>query len=179
LFILFGLDRLGTNWFGFNSVRFISSSGLHWVNKSSGQFGFDSGHIGFRVNSGHYSFGPVRFWVGSISNFRSKSVQLFLVSVRVVRFGSFGSGHFCQIYLWHWMVWTNFLNRFFTTFTRVVFFQICFTWKLASSGSHTCKMLHRTKYIFWYSDFSHPSHIQPKSRENVLTVRREGFWEDG
>ena len=81
-----------TNRFGFNSVRVISGSDLHRVNKSSSQFGFDSGHIGFRVNSGHYSFGPVRFWVDLISDFESKSVQLFLISVqvwfRVVRFGS-------------------------------------------------------------------------------------------
>jgi len=73
----------GTNRFGFNLVR---------VNSGSGQFGFDSGHIGFWVNSVYYSFGSVRFWVGSISDFGSKSVQLFLVSVRVwlqvVRFGS-------------------------------------------------------------------------------------------
>ena len=94
--MLFGLDR-----FGYKSVRIIS--GLHRVSKNSGQFRFDSGHIRFRVNSGHYSFGSVRFWVGSISDFGSKSVQLFLMSVwvwfRVVRFGSFGSGHFCQISL--------------------------------------------------------------------------------
>ena len=67
--------------FRFNSVRVISGSGLHRVNKSLGQFGFDSGHIGFQVNSGHYSFGSVRFWVGSISNFESKLVQLFLMSI--------------------------------------------------------------------------------------------------
>jgi len=92
----------GTNQFGFNSVRLISGSSLHRVNKSSSQFGFDSGHIEFRVNSGHYSFGSVRFWVGLISDFGSKLVQLFLMSVRVwfrvVRFRSFGSGHFCQVY---------------------------------------------------------------------------------
>jgi len=62
------------------------------VNKSSGQLGFDSGHVGFRINSDHYSFGSVRFWIGSISDFGLKSVQLFLISVqvwfRVVRFGS-------------------------------------------------------------------------------------------
>ena len=82
----------GTNRFGFNLVRVILGSGLHQVNKSSGRFGFDSGH---------YSFGSVRFWVGLISDFGSKSVQLFLMSVRgwfrVVWFGSFGSGHFCQV----------------------------------------------------------------------------------
>ena len=82
---------MGTNRFGFNSVRVILCSDLHRVNKSSGQFRFDSGHIGFRVNSGHYNFGSVRFWVGSISDFVSKSVRLFLMSVRVwfqvVRFG--------------------------------------------------------------------------------------------
>jgi len=87
--------------FGFNSVRVILSSGLYRVNKSSGKFGFDSGHIEFQVNLGHYSFGPVRFWVGSISDFGSKSVQLFLISVRVwfqvIQFESFGSGHFCQV----------------------------------------------------------------------------------
>jgi len=71
----------GTNRFGFNSVRVISGSGLHQVNKNSGQFGFDSGHVEFRVNSGHYSFGAVWFWVSSISDFGSKSVQLFLISV--------------------------------------------------------------------------------------------------
>ena len=94
----------GTNRFGFNSVRVISSSDLHRVNKSSDQFGFNSGHVGFRVNSGHYSFGSVQFWVDSISDFGSKSIQLFLMLVRVwfrvVLFGSFGSGHFCQVYLW-------------------------------------------------------------------------------
>ena len=51
----------GTNRFGFNSIRVVSNSGLHRVNKSLGRFGFDSGHIGFRVNSGHYSFKSVRF----------------------------------------------------------------------------------------------------------------------
>ena len=53
----------GTNRFGFYSVRVISGSGLYRVNKSLGQFGFDSGHIRFRINSDHYSFGSVRFWV--------------------------------------------------------------------------------------------------------------------
>jgi len=100
-FLFTWLFYSSTNRFGFNSVRIISGSGLHRVNKNSGQFGFDSGHVGFRVNSGHYSFGSVRFWVGSISNFGSKLVQLFFMSVRVwvrvVRFGSFGSGHFCQV----------------------------------------------------------------------------------
>ena len=76
---------------GTNSVRVISGSSLHRVNKSSGQFEFDSSHIGFWVNSDHYSFGSVRFWIGSISDFGSKSVRLFLMSVRVwfrvVRFG--------------------------------------------------------------------------------------------
>ena len=75
-----------------DSVRVISGSGLHRVNRSLGRFRFGSGHIGFRVKSGHYSFGSVWFWVGLISNFGSKSVQLFLMSVwvwfRVIRFGS-------------------------------------------------------------------------------------------
>jgi len=66
--------------------------GLHRVNKSSGQFEFDSGHIEFRVNSSHYNFGSVWFWIGLILDSGSKSVQLFLMSVRVwfrvVRFGS-------------------------------------------------------------------------------------------
>ena len=66
----------GTNQFGFNSVWAISGLSLHWVNKSSGQFEFDSGHIGFQVNSSHYSFRSVRFWGGSISNFESKSVPV-------------------------------------------------------------------------------------------------------
>jgi len=91
-------------WVGSDSVRVISGSDLHRVNRSSGWFGFSSGHIGFRVKSGHYSFGSVRFWVGLISDFRSKSVQLFLMSVWVlvwvIRFGSIGLGHFCQVYLW-------------------------------------------------------------------------------
>ena len=47
-------------------------------------------------NSGHYNFGWVRLWIGSISNFGSKSVQLFLMSIwvwfRIVRFGSLLSG---------------------------------------------------------------------------------------
>ena len=60
-----GWIGLVTNRFEFNSVRVISGSGLHWVNKSSGKFRFDSGHVGFWVNSGHYSFRSARFWVGS------------------------------------------------------------------------------------------------------------------
>ena len=82
----------GTNWLGFNSVQIISGSDLHRVNKSLGQFRFDSGHVRLPVNSSHYSFRSVRLWVGSISDFGSKSVQLFLMSVRVwfrvVQFGS-------------------------------------------------------------------------------------------
>ena len=41
--------RSGTNRFGFNSVRVVSGSGLHRVNKSSSQFGFDSDYIGIWV----------------------------------------------------------------------------------------------------------------------------------
>jgi len=48
---------------GSGSVRFISDYGSNRVNKISVRFGFGSGHIGFRVNSGCYSFGSVRFWV--------------------------------------------------------------------------------------------------------------------
>ena len=101
----------GTNRFGFNSVRVISGSGLYWINESSVgsgsvrfisdygsnrvnkisvRFGFGSGHIGFRVNSGCYSFGSVRFWVGSISGWN----RFNLFSCRFgFDFGSFGSGH--------------------------------------------------------------------------------------
>jgi len=92
------------DWFGYNSVRVISGLSLYWVNKSSvssdsvwfisgygshlvnkisGQFRFISGHTGFRIKSGHYGFGSVQFWISLISNFGSKSVQLFLMSVRV------------------------------------------------------------------------------------------------
>ena len=86
MFILFALER-----FGYKSVWVISGSGLHRVNKSLGQFGFDSGHIGFQVNSGHIEF-QVSLVLGRlISDFGSKSVQLFSMSVRVwfrvVRFG--------------------------------------------------------------------------------------------
>jgi len=66
-----------TNRFGFNSVRVISGSRLHQVNKSSG-------HIGFRVEI----------------NSTLSHVGLGLVSgrsIRVIQFGSFGSGHFCQV----------------------------------------------------------------------------------
>jgi len=91
-----GWIGLGTNWFGFNLIRVISDLGLHRVNKSSDQFRFDSDHIGFWVNSGHYNFGSLRFWVGSISDFGSKSVQLFSCRFKS-GFGSFGSGHFCQV----------------------------------------------------------------------------------
>jgi len=115
----FRLDR-----FRYNSVRIISNLGLYRVNRSSGRFGFDlvrfglwvtsgqqdfrsvrirSGHIGFRVKSGQYGFESVRFWVGSISDFGSKSVQLFLMSFRiwfrVIQFGLIGSSHFYQVYL--------------------------------------------------------------------------------
>jgi len=87
LFILLGLDR-----FGFNSAQVISGLGLHRVNKSLGPFGFNLGHIEFRVNLNHYSFESVLFRVSSISNFKSKLVLLFLMSVqvyfRVVQFGS-------------------------------------------------------------------------------------------
>ena len=51
----------GINRFGFNSVQVISGSGLYRVNTCSGKFEFDSDHIEFRVNSGHYSFRSVRF----------------------------------------------------------------------------------------------------------------------
>ena len=61
-----GWIGLGTNRFEFNSVQVISLSDLHRVNKSSGQFGFDSGYIGFRVNLGHHSFGSLQFRVGSV-----------------------------------------------------------------------------------------------------------------
>jgi len=80
----------GTSWFGFNSVRVISGSDLHRVNKSSGQFGFDSCHIGFRVGSSRFNirisgrnqFNSFSYWFGS-------------------DFRLFGSGHFCQVYMIH------------------------------------------------------------------------------
>ena len=88
---------------GSDSVRFVSGYGSQRVNTISGRFGFGSGHVRFEVKLGHYGFGSVRFWVGSISNFRLKSIQLFLLLVRIwfriIRFGSIGSGHFFQVYV--------------------------------------------------------------------------------
>ena len=74
-----------TNRFGFNS-----DLGLHRINKSSGQFGFDSGHIRFRVNSDHYSFGSVR--ISGRNRFNSFSCWF------ESRFESFDLGHSCQVY---------------------------------------------------------------------------------
>ena len=84
----------GANRFGFNSVPVISGLGEHQLNNSSGQFGFDSGHIRFWVNSSHYSFESVRFWVTFVGS-TPTHVGSGLVSdssVRVIRFGSLLSG---------------------------------------------------------------------------------------
>jgi len=77
----------GTNRFGFNSVRvYIWSIRVH-IRSDSIQVVWDFGSIRVVLD-----FESVRFWVVSISDFGSKSVQLFLMSVwvwfRVVRFGS-------------------------------------------------------------------------------------------
>ena len=83
----------GTNRFGFNSVWVISDSDLHRVNKSSSQFGFDSGHIGFWVItvSGRFGFGSVQFRISDRNWFNSFSR----------RFGSdfelFGSGRLVRV----------------------------------------------------------------------------------
>ena len=84
-----------TSRFGFNLVQVISGSGLHRVNKNSGQFGFDSGHVEFRVIavSDRFGFGSVQFWISGRNRFNSFSCRFGLGSDRSV--GSFGSGHFC------------------------------------------------------------------------------------
>jgi len=64
-------------------VRFILTYRSNQVNKILDQFESDLSHIGFQVNLSHYNFGSIRFWISSILNFGSKSIQLFLMSVRV------------------------------------------------------------------------------------------------
>ena len=102
------------------SIKFVfnclSSSG--WIGSGTNRFGpfwvrVYIGSIRVRVSSGSIrvisDFESIRvitvsdrfdFWVGSILNFGSKSVQLFVMSVwiwfRIVWFGSFDSSHFCQ-----------------------------------------------------------------------------------
>ena len=63
-------------------VRFISGYGSNWVNKISGQFGFDLDH---------YSFGSVQFQISDWNQFNS-----FLCRLRS-DFGSFGSGQSSRI----------------------------------------------------------------------------------
>ena len=83
----------GTNRFGFNLVRIISGSGLHRVNKSSGQFGFDSGHIGFRVITvlGRFDFLSVQFRILGRNRFNSFSCRFG------AGFGLFGSGRSIRV----------------------------------------------------------------------------------
>ena len=92
-----GWISLGTNRFGFNLLRFISGSGLHRVNKSSGQFRFDSGHIEFRsirviTVLSRFGFGSVQFRISGQNQFNSFSCRFGF------GFWSFDSGHFCQVY---------------------------------------------------------------------------------
>ena len=65
--------RSDWNWFGFDSVRVISGSGLYPINKILGQFELNSGFESNWINmvSGRFGFGLVQI------GFRSRSVQLF------------------------------------------------------------------------------------------------------